>query len=120
MTQYLQYLQQIRSEHVVTVVYALILVLFIVTNRTFVRGALSEGNSPSSLRLTGFVVFLTCCTAFVYDTAKNGLDMEKFKSMLLAGAALYGLIKAAQMRAGKGIKDAADPAAPAETKEEVQ
>lgn len=101
----MQLLQHIHSHHIVTALYAAVLIWFIIKNGSFVRGALSEGNSPSSLRLTGFIVFLTCCTAFVFDTARNGLDIHKFLYMILSGGALYGLIKAAQILALKGVKD---------------
>lgn len=90
-------LNNIHTPHVVVAGYCLAHLLFLIVSKNFIQEALREKGLASSMRLTGFMFANTICFGFMWDCIWHGLDKDKLLYMLVSMAALYGIIKAAQV-----------------------
>lgn len=105
----MQFIEHLHGSHFAFLAYALVHTVFLFSRWRWIAQALCEGTQPSSMRLTGFmfanqIIFCEVghvCLGWRFETVHLLYE-------LVAIGALYGIIKAAQVLALKGVKDPAE------------
>jgi len=78
--------------------FALCMVAFHVWKWDFFSRALSDKNSPSGTRLSGYWVVLTVCFCEVFTTMRTmKFDTEHMKWLSCVGLAYFGVLKITEM-----------------------
>ena len=95
------------SHHIIFGIYAIVQMVFIFGKWNWIKEALTENGSPSSMRLSGFMLIQLVGVCEVWHTLRSGtFEQIHLLYILVAIGALYGIIKAAQVLAFKnGTKE---------------
>ncbi len=106
-------MSHIHTSHLLIAAYALVQLVFIFSKWNWIKTALTEGGNASALRLCGWQVVngLLFCE-ILHTIKKGGLDDNHLKCWLIFSGALFGIIKAAQILAFKGVKEPVPDAPP--------
>jgi len=95
-------MKHIHTYHVAVMLYATAQLIFNLKYSEFIKTCLSEGNTGSSMRLSGYMFVQLICVCELYHTVKIGsFDTTHLLYLLIAVGAMYGIIKAAQVLAFK-------------------
>jgi hypothetical protein len=108
-------LSDLNGAQIVFAIYALVHAIFVFSKWSWIKTALTEANgNPSALRLSGFMVINAIIFCFVGHCCLSwALEASHLLYMLVFAGALYGIIKASQALALRGVKDPeADKAEP--------
>ena len=101
-----QIFNNLTGEQIVFAVYAVVHAVFVFTKWPWIKTALMDGNTPSSLRLCGFMLMNTVMLCEAGQTFMNlHFDTSHLGYLLLTIALLFGIIKASQVLALRGVKD---------------
>lgn len=91
----------LHMQHINMIGFALIcltVLIFNITKWKFISACLSEGNSPSSTRLFGYLFTLTICLCELYTTLHTmKFDTTHLLYLLIAIGVLVGLIKSTEI-----------------------
>lgn len=96
----------IHAYHIALLTYAILVIALNLIKWDFVSAALSENNSPSSMRLSGYLFVHLIAFCELWHTVKTEkFDTTHLQYLLVAVGVLFGLIKATQILGDKSSKN---------------